>query len=166
MSRILYAAAIAAMGCFSFAATTRADAPAAVNPPATATANGTTTANANVTASTSNAVHPWRASETIGMRVENAQGEHLGKIEDIVFNPDNGHIRYAVLSFGGFLGIGDKYFAVPWKNLRAETKTGNAGNEKFVLVLERRQNEVEERPGLRLEAMARFRQSGLRQFRR
>lgn len=133
MSRIMYVAAIAAIGFFSFAATSQGDAPAAVKPSATVTANG--------------AVRPWRASETIGIRVENAQGEHLGKIEDIVFNPNDGHIRYAVLSFGGFLGVGEKFFAVPWKHLRAEAKSGTAGNEKFVLVLDVDKTRLKKAPG-------------------
>jgi hypothetical protein len=42
----------------------------------------------------------------------------LGKIEDIVIDADAGRIAYAVLSFGGFLGMGDKYFAIPWEALR------------------------------------------------
>ena len=54
----------------------------------------------------------------IGTRVINQQNEDLGKIEDIVIDADAGRIAYAVLSFGGFLGMGDKYFAIPWEALR------------------------------------------------
>ena len=50
----------------------------------------------------------------IGSKVVNAQNEDLGKIEDLVIDAGAGWIAYAVLSFGGFLGMGDKYFAVPW----------------------------------------------------
>ena len=54
----------------------------------------------------------------IGSKVINQQNEDLGKIEDIVIDADAGRIAYAVLSFGGFLGLGDKYFAIPWEALR------------------------------------------------
>ena len=50
----------------------------------------------------------------IGSKVTNPQNEDLGKIEDIAFDASAGRITYAVLSFGGFLGMGDKLFAIPW----------------------------------------------------
>ena len=58
-----------------------------------------------------------KASELIGMKVQGSDGKNLGKIRDLVIAPD-GAVRYAVLDFGGFLGIGDKYFAVPWDALQ------------------------------------------------
>ncbi len=58
------------------------------------------------------------ASTMIGDRVINPQGEDLGKIKDIMINVAQGRIAYAVLSFGGVLGVGDKLFAVPWQALR------------------------------------------------
>jgi sporulation protein YlmC with PRC-barrel domain len=54
----------------------------------------------------------------IGSNVVNAQHEDLGKIEDLVLDAGAGRIAYAILSFGGFLGMGDKYFAIPWNALR------------------------------------------------
>jgi hypothetical protein len=54
----------------------------------------------------------------IGSNVINAQNEDLGKIEDLVLDAGAGRIAYAVLSFGGFLGMGDKYFAIPWNAFR------------------------------------------------
>jgi sporulation protein YlmC with PRC-barrel domain len=60
----------------------------------------------------------WLASDTIGMKVVSQQGESLGKIEDVVVHP-GGRRSYAVLSFGGWLGMGDKHFAMPWTVLRA-----------------------------------------------
>lgn len=51
----------------------------------------------------------------IGDDVKNAQGENLGDIKDLMIDLDSGRIEYAVLAFGGFLGLGDKYFAVPWQ---------------------------------------------------
>jgi hypothetical protein len=50
----------------------------------------------------------------IGSRVVNGQNEDLGKIEDLVLDVGAGRIAYAVLSFGGFVGLGEKYFAIPW----------------------------------------------------
>ena len=58
-----------------------------------------------------------KASELIGMKVQGSDGKNLGKIRDLVIAPD-GAVRYAVLDFGGVLGIGDKYFAVPWDALQ------------------------------------------------
>lgn len=58
-----------------------------------------------------------KASELIGMKVQGSDGKKLGKIRDLVIGP-KGNVRYAVLDFGGFLGIGDKYFAVPWDALQ------------------------------------------------
>jgi len=60
------------------------------------------------------------ASTLNGDSVKNAQGEDLGKIEDMMIDVASGQIEYAVLSFGGFLGIGDKYFAVPYKQLSVD----------------------------------------------
>jgi len=60
----------------------------------------------------------WLANDLIGMKVVSEQGEDLGKIEDIVMHP-GGEVSHAVLSFGGWLGMGDKLFAMPWTVLRA-----------------------------------------------
>jgi len=60
----------------------------------------------------------WLASDLVGMKVVDKQGESLGKIEDVVVHP-GGEASYAVLSFGGVLGMGDKLFAMPWSVLRA-----------------------------------------------
>ena len=64
-----------------------------------------------------------KASELIGMKVEGSDGKNLGKIRDLVIDPQDGDIEYAVLDFGGFLGMGDKYFAVPWDALN-KTENG------------------------------------------
>jgi hypothetical protein len=49
--------------------------------------------------------------------VKNLQGESLGSIRDLMIDVDSGQVAYAVLDFGGFLGIGSKLFAVPWQAL-------------------------------------------------
>jgi sporulation protein YlmC with PRC-barrel domain len=56
-----------------------------------------------------------RLNQLIGKDVRNAQGEDLGDIKDVVVDLNNGRVHYVVLSFGGFLGLGDKQFAYPLK---------------------------------------------------
>jgi sporulation protein YlmC with PRC-barrel domain len=57
------------------------------------------------------------ASTLIGDRVRNTKDEELGDIKEIMLDTRTGKVSYAVLSFGGFLGMGDKLFAVPWDAL-------------------------------------------------
>jgi sporulation protein YlmC with PRC-barrel domain len=59
-----------------------------------------------------------KANDLINKKVTNSGSENLGKLEDIVFDPNSGRILYGVLSFGGFLGMGDKLFAIPWQSLQ------------------------------------------------
>lgn len=63
-----------------------------------------------------------RASKIIGTNVYNRQDEKLGDIKEIVLDPSSGSVSYAVISVGGFLGIGEKLVAVPWKALQTDTK--------------------------------------------
>ncbi|HUF75946.1 MAG TPA: PRC-barrel domain-containing protein [Longimicrobiales bacterium] len=60
------------------------------------------------------------ASTLIGDDVKNSAGESLGKIEEIMIDTSTGSVAYAVLSFGGFLGMGDKLFAVPWQAMEID----------------------------------------------
>lgn len=62
------------------------------------------------------------ATTLIGDPVRNSEDKDLGKIEDLMIDLDTGCIVYAVLSFGGFLGLGDKLFAIPWASLRVDTE--------------------------------------------
>ena len=55
------------------------------------------------------------ASKIIGEDVVNRQNENLGKIHELVIDAKEGRLAYAVLSFGGFMGMGKKLFAMPWK---------------------------------------------------
>jgi sporulation protein YlmC with PRC-barrel domain len=59
----------------------------------------------------------WRGSAIIGQNVRDAEGKNIGKIEDLMVD-SNGRVSFAILSFGGFLGIGDKLYAVPWTAMR------------------------------------------------
>jgi sporulation protein YlmC with PRC-barrel domain len=60
------------------------------------------------------------ASSLSGDKVVNTAGEDLGKLDDIMIDLPTGRIAYAVLSFGGFLGIGNKLFAIPWSRLSVD----------------------------------------------
>lgn len=63
------------------------------------------------------------SSSTItGDHVKNNKGEDLGKIEDLMIDTNDGAIQYAVLSFGGILGMGEKLFAVPFDRLKVDSK--------------------------------------------
>ena len=74
--------------------------------------------------------HPTLLSaDTItGDDVVNLKDEKLGTIEDIMLDTHEGKIRYAVLSCGGFLGMGDRLFAIPWSAL-----TLDAAHKRFTL---------------------------------
>ena len=58
------------------------------------------------------------ATSIIGDKVENLQGEHVGKIKDIMIDLSTGTIDYVVLEVGGFLGINEKLFAIPFAALK------------------------------------------------
>ncbi len=68
------------------------------------------------------------SSSITGDNVRNLAGEDLGKIKDLMIDLRSGSVRFAVVSFGGFLGMGNKLFAVPFDAL-----TVDADNECFVL---------------------------------
>lgn len=68
------------------------------------------------------------ADTLIGDGVVNAAEEDLGDIKEIMLDMQTGQVAYAVLAFGGFLGMGEKLFAVPWQALHLDTV-----NKRFVL---------------------------------
>jgi sporulation protein YlmC with PRC-barrel domain len=74
------------------------------------------------------------ADTLIGEEVYNRQDEHLGEIKEIMLDMAGGKVAYAVLSFGGFLGLGETLFAVPWSALTLDTR-----NKRFVLNAEKEQ---------------------------
>jgi sporulation protein YlmC with PRC-barrel domain len=53
----------------------------------------------------------------LGAKVINSEREDLGTIEDIILDARENRVAYAILSFGGILGLGDKHFAIPWEAL-------------------------------------------------
>lgn len=80
------------------------------------------------------------ASTITGDNVRNLDGDNLGHIEELVIDIDSGRVNYAVLSSGGFLGVGDKLFAIPWDLLTVDTD-----NKEVVLDLSK--ETLENAPG-------------------
>lgn len=80
------------------------------------------------------------ASSLASDTVVNAQGEELGSVKDLMIDLSDGHVAYAVLSFGGFMGLGDKLFAVPWQALAVDQKNQT-------LVLNADKDSLENAPG-------------------
>ena len=80
------------------------------------------------------------ASTLAGDQVQNSAGEDLGKVDEIMIDIPAGKVAYAVLSFGGFLGMGDKLFAVPWSALRLDED-----KKHFVLDIDKKK--LENAPG-------------------
>lgn len=60
----------------------------------------------------------YPSSKLVGLTVKNTQGEDVGTINDLVISVADGKVAYAALSHGGVLGIGDKLFAVPFRELK------------------------------------------------
>ena len=75
-----------------------------------------------------------------GDDVLNTAGDKLGTLDEIILDVPSGRIAYAVLSTGGFLGIGDKLFAIPWRAL-----TRDPENECFILDVSKER--LEQAPG-------------------
>jgi hypothetical protein len=59
-----------------------------------------------------------------GTAVYNRQGERLGSVYNFMVDKRTGQVPYAVMSFGGFLGLGDSYYPLPWKALTYDTGMG------------------------------------------
>ena len=73
------------------------------------------------------------ASKVKGTKVYNKAGEALGSINDLMLDKQSGHVTYAVMSFGGFLGMGEKYYPVPWDEL-----TYSTAHDGYVVNLDKR----------------------------
>lgn len=72
------------------------------------------------------------ANDVIGVEVRNLQDEKLGKIEALMLDKLEGQVAYVVLSFGGFLGMGNKFFALPWSVF-----TYNEDQECFIIAIDK-----------------------------
>jgi sporulation protein YlmC with PRC-barrel domain len=63
------------------------------------------------------------ASRVTGTKVRDASGNAVGEVKDIVLDKGSNNIMFAVVSFGGFLGMGEKYHALPWAELDFDPST-------------------------------------------
>ena len=119
----------------------------AASMPSFAQQGGSTTADAKANQSASKAAanasqggRDMRASTVIGKNVENAQGENLGEIQDLIVDLGNQRVHYAVLASGGMLGLGDKLFAYPISAFKPE-----ADGDKLVLNIDK--DRLKDAPG-------------------
>src|ERR1700759_5123337 len=64
------------------------------------------------------------ASRVKGTSVYNDKGEKIGTVEDVVLDKQSNRIMFAALGFGGFLGVGEKYYPVPWSMLDYQDGVG------------------------------------------
>ena len=88
------------------------------------------------------------AADTLeGDDVVNHAGEKLGKLEHVMIDVPTGRVAYGVLSFGGFLGMGDKLFAIPWHALRLDPS-----NHRFILDVDK--ETLKHAPGIRQGSLA------------
>ena len=66
-----------------------------------------------------------RAKKVIGTDVKNATGDKIGEIEDVVLDKLSNNIMFAVVGFGGLLGMGEKYHPIPWSSLNYNESEGS-----------------------------------------
>ncbi|AWB50617.1 photosystem reaction center subunit H (plasmid) [Gemmobacter aquarius] len=64
------------------------------------------------------------SDDVVGTEVYNTSGEHIGAIDHVMIDKISGKIAYAVMGFGGVLGIGEEHYPVPWAALRYEVSQG------------------------------------------
>jgi sporulation protein YlmC with PRC-barrel domain len=81
------------------------------------------------------------AESITGTTVQNMGREDLGEIKDLMIDLSEGQIAYAVLSFGGFLGMGDKLFAIPWEAF-------SVVQEEKIFLLDVAKEKLEQAPGV------------------
>lgn len=75
-----------------------------------------------------------RVSKLIGMKIQNSNKENVGQIKDIVIDPASTRVQYVAVTYGGFLGLGDKLFAVPMRAI--QVKQDPDSRDRVVLVLD------------------------------
>jgi sporulation protein YlmC with PRC-barrel domain len=80
------------------------------------------------------------SSSLTGNKVYNGEDENLGQIKDLMLNLHDGKIEYVVIEFGGILGIGEKYFAVPFNVLTLDTS-------RHAFILDQKKEVLENAPG-------------------
>ena len=80
-------------------------------------------------------------SEIKGSTVRNRQREEIGDIDELLIEPDSGRVRFAILSVGGFLGLGSTRVAVPWSAFEISRQGG-----KITYMLDATQERLEKAP--------------------
>lgn len=89
------------------------------------------------------------SSRVEGTPVYNSEGEKLGTVDSMMIARDTGHVAYAVMAFGGFLGMGEKRHPVPWKTMVYDKKL-----EGYVVTLTR--GELEAAPNMEVGEFGRL----------
>lgn len=85
-----------------------------------------------------------RASQLIGMNIQNDQEESVGEIKDFVLDTRTGRVRYVAVTYGGFLGVGNKMFAVPFEAFQAKHDPDDPDDpDDYVLVLNVTQSQLD-----------------------
>ena len=84
----------------------------------------TTTETGSGTVATDETNRLIASNKVEGTAVNNRKGERLGSVYNFMVDKRSGQVEYAVMSFGGFLGIGDSYHPLPWKSLTYDTSQG------------------------------------------
>lgn len=80
---------------------------------------------------------PIKASTIIGTQVVDPKGNSLGDIKEIVIDPRTGRVAYAVVSFGGFLSLGEKLFAIPFSAFEYKVTKSDLVASEYVLNVSR-----------------------------
>lgn len=78
----------------------------------------------NTTETKTGAATLLAASEIKGTKVTNFQNQEIGDMDEVLIEPDMGQVRFAVLSVGGFLGLGSTKVAVPWQAFQIVNERG------------------------------------------
>jgi sporulation protein YlmC with PRC-barrel domain len=79
-------------------------------------------------------------STLLGNQVVDRAGHEVGRIQELMVDPKNGRVTYAVMSFGGIFGVGEKLFAVPWVSLELDSD-----HDRFVMDVDR--EKLKDAPG-------------------
>lgn len=93
-----------------------------------------------------------RVSQLMDLNLQNSQGESLGEIKDIVVDTKSGKVNYAVVTYGGFLGMGNKLFAVPFEAFKVQVDPDKVGDDDidgddYVMILDVTQKQLEGQQG-------------------